>query len=116
VVEQGVEAMWKQSGTSARAVHARKPPVYRHLWHVRGMWRQFLKTKTCFITNFFADVRCQSFCHIHLTSDNFLAYLRYLSENQVLVHTNSEESCTKIWKTGEKRRIFAMSKRNNDRK
>jgi hypothetical protein len=64
VVEQGVEAMWKQSGTSARAVHARKPPVYRHLWHVRGMWRQFLKTKTCFITNFFADVRRQSFCHI----------------------------------------------------
>jgi len=76
----------------------------------------FLKTKTCFITNFFADVRCQSFCHIHLTSDNFLAYLRYLSENQVLVHTNSEESCTKIWKTDNNHRIFAMSKDNNDRK
>ena len=51
-----------------------------------------------------------------LTSDNFLAYLRYLSENQVLVHTNSEESCTKIWKTDNNHRIFAMSKDNNDRK
>jgi hypothetical protein len=49
-----------------------------------------------------------------LTSDNFGAHFRYMSENQVLVHTNSEESCTKIWRTAGNRRIFAISKRNNE--
>ena len=56
-------------------------------------------------------------CPYFLTSsDNFSAYFRYLSENQVLVHTNSGECCAKIWRTAENRRIFAMSKDNNDRK
>ena len=30
----GMKAKWKRSETSARAVHARKPPVYRHPSHI----------------------------------------------------------------------------------
>ena len=51
-----------------------------------------------------------------MSSDNFLAYFRDLSENPVLVHTNSEESGTKIWNAAENRRIFAMSKDNKRQK